>query len=483
MGNVLGIDLGTSSAKSAAYDISGKLLASAEFAYPTKYHQPGQAEQNPAHWIEATSETLKALGKQLPLSGIQAIGLSAHAPAIVPIDEDGAPLLASVPIWNDLRCVPHGQSLLTLVGEDHLWTGPGTALSAYYPQLHWLAEHHADPIRKARWLLSPKDVIGYWLTGQAVSDPSSCSGEDQWREDLLELCGVPQNKLPKIQQPTDIVGALMPSIAKQFDMQAGTPVLTGLNDGAAASVATNTFQLGDVIITLGTNGVVRVIASKPASGSWRLESGVFCWPYVNGLWIIGGHTRVGANALGWLAKIMGSHIDCVEEIVNLAEAAPPGANGVLFLPYLLGRGSPFNDDQSSGSLHGLTLASDRESICRAVLEGLAYALYDVYGALLQPAQSMVLHITGGGARSSIWTQIIADVFNSPVKVYSAQPALGAAVVAAAGVGFYANLSDAADEMASPSRSQVPIREHRDIYKKGQRTFLQLRKTSFLSQNT
>ena len=479
MDSVLGIDLGTSSVKSAVYNLTGKLLAAAEATYPTTYHQPGQVEQNPEHWIAAISDSLKVLGKQLPLRDIKAIGLSAHAPAIIPADEDGSPLLASVPIWNDLRCVPNGQWLLNFVGEEYLWTGPGTALAAYYPQLHWLAMHYPDAIRQARWLLSPKDLIGHWLTGQARTDPSTSAGEAQWREDLLELCGVPPNRLPALQQPTDRVGALQQSIANRFDMQSGIPVITGLNDGAAASIAANAFHVGDVIITLGTNGVVRIVADKPTSGPWRLKAGVFCWPYVNGRWIIGGHTRVGANVLGWLSTILGGDVSHVEDIIELAATAPPGANGVLFLPYLMGRGTPFNDEQASGSLHGLTLSSDRQSISRAVLEGLTFALCDVYQALPQAAQPTAIHITGGGAKSAVWTQIIADIFNYPVKVYSVQPAVGAAIVAAVGVGIYPTVPDAAAKMANLSSTQVPIEQHRGVYQQAHHEFLTLQARGFL----
>jgi sugar (pentulose or hexulose) kinase len=254
-------------------------------------------------------------------------------------------------------------------------------------------------------------------------------------------------------------------------MQSGIPVITGLNDGAAASIAANALQVGDVIITLGTNGVVRVVTTEPTSGRSRITTGVFCWPYVNGLWIVGGHTRVGASVLGWLGAILGGYP--IEDIIELAAAAPPGANGVLFLPYLSGRGTPFNDDQTSGSLHGLTLGSDRQSISRAVLEGLIFALYDVYQVLPQVAQSTTVHITGGGAKSAIWTQIIADIFNNSVEVYSDQPALGAAILAAVGVGIYPTVVDAAAMMAHLNRQQNPLEQHRDTYRRAQEGFLGL----------
>jgi xylulokinase len=161
-----------------------------------------------------------------------------------------------------------------------------------------------------------------------------------------------------------------------------------------------------------------------------------------------------------LASIIGEK---VENIVELAASAPPGANGLLFLPYLLGRGTPYNDDRASGTLHGLTISSNRQDISRAVLEGITLALNNVLQALPNGSQPRNIHITGGGARSPVWTQIIADMFDESVAVYSSQPALGAAILAAVGVGIYPTVEKAARAMAHPNRLQQPNAENHTIY--------------------
>jgi len=469
MDSVLGIDLGTSSAKVAVYSQAGDLLASAETPYLTSYGKPGQVEHNPAHWLAALGDALR----RLPVRHVQAIGLSAHAPAIVPTDGRGTPLLSQVPIWNDLRPVSHGRALLRQVGADALWTGPGAALAAYYPHLHWLATQHPATIQKARWLLSPKDLIGFWLTGEAKSDPSSGAGAAAWRGDLLALCGVSADKLPSLQQPTAITGTLQKKRAAALGLPPGIPVITGLNDGAAASLAANALQVGDVIITLGTNGVVRGVVGAPPAGAARLATGVFCWSYVNGRWIVGGHTRLGANVLGWLATLLDA-VTGVEDVLELAAETGAGAGGLLFLPYLLGRGTPYNDDQASGTWHGLTLNSTRQDICRAALEGITFALSDARQALPPSPPNSSIHITGGGARSPLWTQIIADVFNQPVRVYSEQPALGAAILAAAGVGMYAGVEQAAAALVRLNREQQPSAANHALYAQVQARFATLR---------
>lgn len=473
---IIGVDLGTSSAKAAAYDLNGGKVASAEVSYPTYSSANGLVEQRPDDWLAAVGDALRSLAVALGnrVRAVAAIGLSAHAPAIVPVRADGTPLLHRVPIWGDTRCIDVGQILLDTIGIDRAWNGPGMVLTAHYPRLAWLIEHAPQVIEQACWLLAPKDLLGLWLTGVARSDPSSGSGAAAWRTDILFACGIAATMLPSLVEPTALTGYLLPQVAQSLGLIPNLPIVTGTNDGAAAAVATGALSTDDIIITLGTNGVIRRVSDAPPPGQYRVAHGVFCWPYVDNLWIVGGHTRVGARALTWLAELLGV---TTQDIIDIAATAEPGAGGITCLPYFMGQGTPVDDARVSASLHGLTLNTDHANLCRAVIEGLVFALDDVLQSLPAPtADHIHYRVTGGGARSQLWVQILADILEKPIYTFSSQSALGAALIASVGVDLYPSVGVAVQAMVRPDQILHPNPILRDSYRASKARYRNLRDT-------
>ena len=223
-----------------------------------------------------------------------------------------------------------------------------------------------------------------------------------------------------------------------------------MNDGGSAVLANGAFENGEGIVTLSTNGVVFLVSEAPVAASDRLEKAVFCWPYLEGRWILGGQTKSGAASLQWLRSILhGGAVGEAEMGQLLEECAgtPPGSHGVLFLPYLMGQGTPADDPEARGAFTGLTLSTDRSDLTRAVLEGVAFSLRDVLQELERHISKIDrLSITGGGARSRLWRQIVADVLDRTLGYSQADSCLGAAMLAAAAVGEYADAGQAARGM-------------------------------------
>ncbi|MBX3065006.1 MAG: hypothetical protein KF726_18640 [Anaerolineae bacterium] len=448
---LLALDLGTTNAKAAVYDVQGTRLAEAAVSYPTYFPQPGWAEQRPADWTQALAAALRqvtaALGERA--NEMIGIGLSAHGPSLVLIDAEGAPLIETSATWQDERCTPQGQWLRQKLG--HLWSGMGSPLHNLLPRLLWTQEHFPAAVKQARYALSIKDYLVCWLTGEVATEPSSGPGAAAWEAEVIAACGWSLDRLPPVFAPTQIVGRLRPEIAREVGLSAGLPVVIGLNDGASSTLSMGAIHPGDAVITLSTNGVLRVLVDSALSDDIRVDHGLFNWLYLPSVWIAGGQTKAGASTLDWFGGIIAGTAGSVNlkpaELLDqlLAEAAeiPPGSHGVRFLPYLMGRGSPHGDPLATAAFSGLTYASTRGDMVRAVLEGTAFALREIADDFQQMGHPVRnIRMSGGGGRSALWRQIIADTLAQPIDYHNGDATLGAAILTAQGVGSYASLPEA-----------------------------------------
>ncbi len=449
----LGLDLGTTNAKAAAYDGQGRLVGATTAAYPTAYPQPGWAEQRPVDWQKAltaaTGELMAVLGSRK--ADLVAIGLSAHGPGVVLVDEQGQPLLETSPTWQDTRCLAQGQWLIDQVGLG--WAGQGMGDNSFPPKLRWIIEHHPAVAGRARYALGVKDFLVHWLTGEFATEPTTTAGAATWWTPLFDACEWPLDKLPAIVPSTAIVGPVRSALVDQLGLPVPLPVVMGINDGASATLSMGAIQPGDMVLTLATAGVIRTVLSSPLAPETRLAHNLFYWPYVNDQWIAGGQLKAAASALEWLAR---SHAETTMEML-LAEAAqsPAGSRGVCFAPYLMGRGSPTPNPAATGAFLGLTLNSQRGDLVRAVLEGVAFEFRTLLDELVRLGHPCsILRMSGGGTRSPLWRQILAAVLARPLTHYSADSTLGAAIMAAVGRGYHDNLADAVAQMVYPADTTV-----------------------------
>lgn len=471
MALLIGLDLGTTNAKAAAYTLDGEMVAHASVGYPTHYPQPGRPEQRPADWTAALSRALRELTASLgerkrQLAGI---GLSAHGPALVLVDADGNLLTDTCATWQDEHFIPQGQRLLDVVGPG--WLGLGMPLSGFPARLLWMVEEQPDFTARARYALGIKDYLVGWLTGNFATEPSSGPGRDDWWPPVFDAAGWPLERLAPVLSSTAVAGSLRDDLAKALDLPPGIPVVMGLNDGASATLASTLTQPGDAMVTIATNGVVRLVLPEPVAPDDRLDYGLFCWPYVDDLWIAGGFAKCGASALDWFARLLTDQPQDFDRLFAEAGDAPPGSRGVTFMPYLIGRGTPYPDPAAQGSFLGLTLAHRRGDLVRAVLEGVAFALRDIFEHFTTMDAAVArMHISGGGARSPVWRQIIADVLGHDLHYYAGDSALGAAIVGSVGLGLHRNFPSAVGAMTHVLEETVPVNTgiYDDLYREFQR---------------
>lgn len=458
----LGLDLGTTNAKAAAYDLQGRLVGAGTAAYPTAYPQPGWAEQRPADWqttlTAAIRQLMSTLGRHK--NDLVAIGLSAHGPGVVLVDEQGQPLLPTSPTWQDSRCLAQGQWLIEQVGLG--WAGQGMADNSFPPKLRWIIEHHPEVARRARYALGVKDFLVHWLTGEFATEPTTTSGSVNWWTPVFDACNWPVDRLPAIVPSTTIIGKVRAALVEQLGLPRALPVVMGISDGASATLSMGAIQSGDMVLTLATAGVIRTILAKPLAAETRLTHNLFYWPYVNDQWIAGGQLKAAASALEWFAR---SHPETsLDALLTATEQSPPGSNGVCFVPYLMGRGSPHPNPDATGAFLGLTLNSQQGDLVRAVLEGVAYefrTLRDELVGLGQPCTG--LRMSGGGTRSALWRQILAGVLARPLTHYTADSTLGAAMMAAVGSGYHVTLADAVAQMVRPAETTIAPPTQVDYY--------------------
>lgn len=448
----LGLDLGTTNAKAALYDGQGKLIGAQTVAYPTAYSEPGGAEQRLADWTDALTQACRQL---MSTSGdraynLVAIGLSAHGPGVVLLDEQGQLLLPTSPIWQDTRCTVQGEALLASLGRA--WTGLHLARNSFPAQLKWTQERYPAQAAQARYALGIKDYLVYWLTGALVTEPSQVAGGLVWWPELMAASGWGVDQLPPVKPATAVVGQVRSTLVDVLGLPAPLPVVSGLADGAAATLSMGARHTNQAVLTLATSGVIRVVGDQAVDPARQHTHNLFCWPYLEGRWITGGHIKAAGTALQWLQGLLTPTATeaSLDHLLAQAAASPVGSRGVVFLPYLLGRGSPQADEKAKGAFLGLSLGHGVSDLTRAVLEGVAFAYRDVLDDFVAMGHGITeLHISGGGAASSLWRQILADVLQRPLVYYSADSTLGAAMVATIGVGYYTDCGAAVRAMVHP----------------------------------
>jgi xylulokinase len=462
---LIGMDLGTTNGKVTCYDMEGRVQAEAVHFHPSRMPQPGWYEQEPREWLEVLGQGLREVATQLgPRAGeIAGIAVSNFGPGLVLLDESGEPLAPS-PTWQDERCRAQGQKLLDEAGSD--WVGLGPPLTGFPAKLLWAVENRPDLMAQAQFATDIKGYLINWLTGQPSTDPSSGPGSNSWWRPVFDYIRWPFDKLPRVVASTNSAGGLLPQVARQVGLEPDIPVFAGVNDGAAATTGSGAVCEGDSVTTLATNGACRLVLSKRLAPETILRRHLFSWPFVGGNWIGGGFTCSGAGSLQWLADLFGIPRDPAEYdrlLVDAAEVAP-GSRGIVFVPYLAGRGSPDANPDLRGGFINVGLEHGRPEFARAVLEGIAFAISEVYAEFDRLGYEIgPIRLTGGGARSGLWRQIIANTLNRPVTRAGGDSTLGDAMVAAVGLGLFSDFGAATRSMVHEMAHAEPDEHEVELY--------------------
>ena len=477
MAYFIGIDTSTTATKALLIDENGQVLGVASNEYPYETPQPLWSEQDPALWWHATAESIRqVLAKtDVDATAVKGIGLTGQMHGLVLLDEKGDVLRPAI-LWNDQRTGPQCDAIRLKLGREKLIqiTGNDALTGFTAPKILWVQEHEPEIWKRARHILLPKDYVRYKLTGVFASDRAGGAGtilfdlaKRDWSPEVLAALDIPAEYLPPTFEGTDVTGVLTPAVASELGLPAGVPVFGGGGDQAASAVGTGAVRSGVVSLSLGTSGVVFATTDGPAiEPEGRLHA--FCHS-VPGKWHFMGVMLSAAGSLRWHRDTFAPNTDFDTLLAPVANI-PPGSDGLFFLPYLTGERTPHPDPLARGAFVGLTVRHGFAHLTRAVLEGVSFGLRDglelMKGAGLKDISQV--RVTGGGARSPLWRQILADVLQAEMVTVNTTEgaAYGAALLAAAGSGAFPSVESACDATIQITGTTSPgknLQVYNEIY--------------------
>ncbi len=460
---VLGIDVGTGGTRALILDESGRTVASA-----TEEHEPfaspkiGWAEQRPEDWWRAAGLAIrKALGlAKLRGEQISCVGFSGQMHGAVMLDGSGEVVRPAL-IWCDVRTEKQCRELTERIGAARLiqLTCNPALPNFTVTKLLWVRENEPQNWSRVRSVMLPKDYVRFRLTGERAIDMADASGtlmldvaQRRWSSEVLQAAEIDESLLPSLHESPDICAKVSAHGAQATGLSAGTPVVAGAGDQAAGAVGMGIVAPGAVSATIGTSGVVFAATDRPAlDPQGRVHT--FCHA-VPGRWHVMGVTQAAGLSLRWfrdrfVCKTAENGADPYEQLTAEAAGVPPGADGLLWAPYLMGERTPHLDAEARGMLAGLTASHTRGHVVRAILEGVAFSLKDTFTIFREmnvPVNS--IRLGGGGARSSLWRQIQADVYGHEVEIVEAEEgaAYGAAILAGVGAKIWTSVDAACDSV-------------------------------------
>ena len=483
MNYLIGIDLGTSATKTVLFDENGTVIASASKEYPMYQPQNGWAEQKPEDWREAALETITRVVKEsgVDKDEIKGIGISGQMHGLVMLDENNEVIRPSI-IWCDQRTAKECEEITEKVGKERLIEiTANPALTGFTAsKILWVRNHEPENYAKCRHILLPKDYVRLILTGEYATEVSDASGMQLldvpnrcWSDEVLEKLDIDKRMLAKVYESPEVTGTILPEIAAVTGLSEKTVVVGGAGDNAAAAVGTGVVKDGRAFTTIGTSGVV-FAHSKNVTIDPKGRVHTFCCA-VPGCWHVMGVTQGAGLSLQWfrnnfcqdyMEKAKEEGCDAYDYINRDVESVSLGADRLIYLPYLMGERTPHLDPDCRGVFFGLSAIHTRKHMLRAVMEGVSYSMKDCNDILKEMGVEVDdMMACGGGGRSAVWRQMLADMYGCTVKTVAAKegPALGVAILAGVGAGIYDSVEAACEKMIHTDKSCDPIPEHTAKY--------------------
>lgn len=471
---VIGVDIGTTSTKAVLYDDCGEVYGKHSVGYPLNSPTPGAAVQNPERIFQAviTSVEKAIVTSEVKQSEILCLSFSAAMHSLIAIDDRGKALTPSI-TWADNRSADWAERLKTDYNGQQIYARTGTPIHSMSPlaKLMWLRHSHTELWQKATKFISIKEYIFWQLFREYVVDYSIASATGlfnlqnlNWDKDALAIAEIKSSQLSEPVSTTAIWRGMKSQYAKAMGLDANTPVVIGASDGVLANLGVGAIEPGIVAVTVGTSGAVRATIPQPQTDP---QGRLFCYALTEDYWVIGGAVNNGGITLRWVrdqladaeidtAKLLGQ--DPYDMLTAIANTIPPGSEGLIFHPYLAGERSPLWDANARGSFFGLALHHHKGHLIRAVLEGVVYNLYLVLQALeTVVGEVKSIKAAGGFARSSLWRQMLADIFAREVSIPKSYESscLGAAIL-----GFYG--MDAIPNLAQFTQINTDIHQYEPI---------------------
>lgn len=462
---LIGIDLGTSGTKTILFDMAGGIVASATREYPLYQPQNGWAEQDPDDWADAGFATVREVMEKGGVSAadVAGIGISGQMHGLVMLDSDGKPLRKSI-IWCDQRTAKECDEITARVGKKRLIEiTANPALTGFTAsKILWVSNNEPEVYARCRHILLPKDYLRYKLTGVFATEVSDAAGMQlldvqarQWSGEVLKALEIDPALLGRVYESPEVTGYITEKAAKLTGLRAGTPVVGGAGDNAAAAVGVGVVKNGMAFTTIGTSGVVYAHTDEIAiDPDGRVHT--FCCA-VPGAWHVMGVTQGAGLSLQWFRNQFCPGVK-YDDLTAEAAKIPVGANRLIYLPYLMGERTPHLDPDCRGAFVGLSAIHTKYDMVRAVLEGVTFSLKDCLDILAgMSAVPDTMYACGGGGSSAFWRQMLSDVFGLPVRTVKCNegPALGVAILAAVGADIYKDVPSACAAMVSDNTSTAP----------------------------
>ncbi|MBB6612429.1 gluconokinase [Pontibacter sp. Tf4] len=485
---IVGVDIGTTSTKAVAFSTAGKLLFQYAVEYPIYSSQPGYAEQDPEVVFNAVLQTLKTIVAQIRQANYRLVGVSFSSAmhSLIALDAEGK-LLTNCIIWADTRSKLQAEKLKQSETGHSIYLHTGTPLHpmAVLPKLMWLREQLPQIHRKAVRYIGIKEYVWHRLFGEFVVDHSVASATGlfnifdlAWHQEALQLAGITEVQLSRPVPTTYCNYSLKPTYSEALHLPENVPFIVGANDGCLANLGANAIADGHVAVTIGTSGAVRVMARQPVTDK---QQRLFSYVLSSGNYVLGGAVNNGGVLLQWFrdtfypsetASARTLNEDPYALLCHEAETIPAGADGLLFLPYLLGERAPIWDAGARAGFIGLQLHHTRAHFVRALLEGITFNLYSVAQALEQLTGPIhKVYANGGFSRSPFWVQLLADVFNKEVHLTETyeSSAFGAAILGLYALGRINSLEEAA-QLVTISKTYTPNPGNNRLYQQIYRIF-------------
>ena len=463
----IGVDLGTSAVKLLLMDENGGIIKTVTKEYALSFPKPGWSEQNPYDWYEQSMAGIKELiaGCEDKIRGIS-FGGQMHG--LVVLDAEDKVIRPAI-LWNDGRTNEEVDYLNGEIGKQVLSDETGNIAFAGFtaPKILWMKKNEPENYARIEKIMLPKDYLAYRLSGVHATDASDASGmllydvkNRCWSSKMCEICGVKEEQLAHMYESYEVIGAVKPEIASELGIKEDVKVIAGAGDNAAAAIGTGTVNDGDCNISLGTSGTIFIAADKFSVDE---RNGLHSFAHATGAWHLMGCMLSAASCNKWWVEEILKETDYAAEQKDIDKL---GTNDVYFLPYLMGERSPINDTNARGAFIGMRMDTTRSEMTQAILEGVTFALRDS----LEVAKASGLdikktRICGGGAKSPLWRKMIANIMNVTVETIESEegPALGGAMLAAAGCGEFASVSEAAAKIVKVTGTESPAPELVALY--------------------
>lgn len=477
MSYVLGLDLGTGSLKGLLMNKEGKIKIDVSATYPLLTLKPGYSEQDPKDWIAAAKKVIERIIEAVPEAAgkIEAISFSGQMHSLVLLDKEDKVLRNSI-LWNDVRTTAQCETIMSTFGNKILEITKNRALEGFtLPKMLWVQEHEPEVWKQVKHFLLPKDYLGFWLTGNKHMEYSDAAGtllldvaSKKWSTEIQEKFNIDPKIFPDLVSSTDLIGIIRQEIAEELGLENSIPIFAGAADNAAAAVGAGIVEDGIALASIGTSGVF-LTYEKTGDKNYKGELHYFNHAAEDAFYAMG-VTLAAGHSLSWFKKTFAKNEDFDKLLAGIKEI-PPGSNGLLFTPYIVGERSPHVDSQVRGSFVGIDINHTLKDFTRAVVEGITFSLKDSQLLMAKYANKTFHKVVsvGGGAKNKEWLQIQADIFDTTIVTLETEqgPAMGAIMIAAVGAGWFKDLSQCAEKFVKYTHEIEPnpkaVKEYQKVY--------------------